>query len=152
MRKLDQLNPRARRMVQALLDAFPQFRSRLEVLEHGDFRTHICAPKGSKVFGLRVCTARGGEDAWIQFGVPNAFYDADSAKQLLKIVRGLISDRLKFALKEKNGKWVYTTLVRKSGDVVLGRGETGKMFSWSGTKDKTLVPKTVQRTRLSPRR
>lgn len=151
MRKLDRLNPQARRMAEALLDAVPQFRRHLEVLEHGDFRTHIRAPKGSNVYGLQVCTARNGEDTWIQFGVANALYDAESPKQLLKIVRGLMSDRLKFALKEKKGKWVYTTLVQKAGDLAVRRGETGKIHSWSGTKDKTVVPnETVQRTGLRP--
>jgi hypothetical protein len=123
------------------LHEFPQFRRRVEVLAHGDFRTHIRAPKGSKVYGLRVSTARAGEDTWIQFGVPNAFYDAATEKQLVRLVKGLLSDCLKFALKEKRGKWIYTTLVQKSGDLVLGRGETGRIFSWSGAKDETLLPK-----------
>ena len=139
MRKLDQLNPLARRMAQALLAALPQFRRRLEVLKNGDFRTHIRAPRGSKAYGLRVCTANG-KDTWVQFGVPNAFYDADSERELLKIVNGLMADRLKFALKERKGKWTYTTLVRRPGDLVLGRGETGHIYSWSGTKDELLAP------------
>lgn len=140
MRKLEQLNPRARRMADALLSVFPEFRRRLEVLEQGDFRTHIRAPKGSQVYGLRVSTARAGEDTWIQFGVPNAFYDAETTKDLIQILRGLTSDRLRFALKEKNGKWTFTTLIRKRGDLVLHRGETGRVFSWSGARDETLSP------------
>jgi hypothetical protein len=88
MRKLEQLNPLARRMAQALLAALPQFRRRLEVLKNGGFRTHIPAPKGSKAYGLRVCTVNGA-DTWVQFGVQNAFYDAESERQLLRIVRGL---------------------------------------------------------------
>lgn len=88
MGKLEHLNPRARRMAEALVNAFPQFRRRLEVMERSDFRTHIRAPKGSRVYGLQVCTARRGEDTWIQFGVPNAFYDAETGKDLVKIVRG----------------------------------------------------------------
>ena len=51
-----------------------------------------------------------------------------------------MSDRLRFALKEKNGKWTYTTLVEKRGALVLNRGETGRIFSWSGAKDETLSP------------
>ena len=125
VRKLEQLNPRARRMAEALLKEFPQFRPRLEVLKQGDFRTHIPAPKGSQVYGLRVCTARDGEDTWIQFGVPNAFYDASTAKDLIKIVKGLMSDRLRFALKEKKRKWTFTTLVEKRESLVLHRGESG---------------------------
>jgi hypothetical protein len=140
MRKLEQLNPRARRMAEALLNAFPQFSRHLEVLPQGDFRTHIRAPRGSQAYGLRVCTARGGEDTWIQFGVPNAFYDAESGRDLVKIVRGLLSDRLRFALKEKKGKWTFTTLVQRRGGLVLRRGEVGRVFSWSGAKDETLSP------------
>ena len=127
-------------MAEALLDALPQFRRHFEILERGDFRTHIRAPKGSNVYGLQVCTARSGEDTWIQFGVPNAFYDASTERDLIKIVKGLMSNRLRFALKEKNGKWNFTTLVEKRGSLVLHRGETGKIFSWSGAKDEILLP------------
>ena len=88
---------------------------------------------------MRVYTVNG-EDTWVQFGVPNAFYDAESERQLLRIVKGLMADRLKFALKEKKGKWTYTTLVRRSGDLALARGETGRIYSWSGTKDALLAP------------
>lgn len=125
MRKLEQLNPRAQRMAEALLDVYPQFGRRLEVLEHGDFRTHVRAPKGSQVYGLRVSTARGGEDTWIQLGVPNAFYDAETPRDLITILRGLMCDRLRFAFKEKSGKWTFTTLVRKRGDLVLRQGTLG---------------------------
>src|SRR5437879_6410415 len=116
MHKLEKLNPLARKMARALLGAFPQFKRHLEVLDKGDFRTHIRAPKGSKVYGLRVCTVNG-EDTWIQFGVPNAFYDADTERQLLQIIRSLMADRLKFGIKERKGKWTYTTLVRKPADL-----------------------------------
>jgi hypothetical protein len=56
-----------------------------------------------------------------------------------------MSDRLRFALKEKNGKWTYTTLVEKPAGLVLHRGETGRIFSWSGTKDKMLLPNQSRR-------
>jgi len=139
MRKFEQMNPLARRMAQALLAAFPQFTRRLDVLKNGDFRTHIRAPKGSNAYGLRVCTVNG-EDTWVQFGVPNAFYDAESEGQLLEIVKGLMADQLKFALKEKKGKWTYTTLVRRPEDLEVRRGETARIFSWSGARDTSLTP------------
>lgn len=81
----------------------------------------------SKVYGLRVCTVNG-EDTWIQFGVPNAFYDANTDTQLLQILRGLMADRLRFAIKERKGKWTYTTLVGDSPTPISPLYVSAKLF------------------------
>ena len=149
MKKIDQLNPLARRMADTLFVAFPSFARRLEVIAKGDFRTHIRAPKGSKAYGLRVCTLNG-EDTWVQFGVQYAWYPVDTEKELLEIVRGLLTDRLKFAVKERHGKHTWTTLVRKAEDLAVKRGEVAKILSWSGTKDAQLIGR-VGRPRANER-
>jgi len=127
-------------MALALFLSFPKFKRRLEILNSGDFRADIRAPKGSKIYGVSVSTLHG-EQTYVQFGVPNAFYPIDSEKELLQILKGLLADRLKFAIKEKKGKWTDTTLVRKPGDLVLNRGEIGRIYSWSGSKDSSVSPK-----------
>jgi hypothetical protein len=140
MRKIDKLNPLARRMADALLRDFPKFRRRLEVLAGGDFRTHVVAPKGSSAHGLRVCTANA-QDTWVQIGVPNAFYSVDTEQELLEVVAGLLSDELQFAVKDKVGRWCETTLVRDAEDLPLRKGERGRTYSWSGKRDSQLPPK-----------
>jgi hypothetical protein len=144
MRKIDRLNPLAREIAEALFARFPQFYRRLEVLEDGDFRIVIRAPKNSKARALCISTVEG-QNTWIQFGVSNALYSISTKRELLKIVSGLTDDQLKFAITAKDGRWIETTIVRKSSDLKLRRREVGRIYSWSGTHDVEIMPSYLLR-------
>ena len=112
-------------MAKALIGTHPSFARRLTVLDAGDFHADIRAPRGSSAYGLCVCTVKG-EDTYVQFGVENALYPVDTEQELLDIVNKLISDRLKFVVCSKHGKWSETTLTRSLKRCLLkeiGRGQ-----------------------------
>jgi hypothetical protein len=139
MTKLDKLNPRARKIAARLFEAFPGFRKRFEVIGKGDLRAVLLAPKGSNTRGVRV-TTRGRGDIFIQFSKPNAFCFVDNARELISILKGLMSDRLRLTTIDRNGRWALTFLLRPKEIVYLKQGDDCRVYSWSGNKDETRTP------------
>ena len=144
VRRIERLNPLARRMAVALIAKHPAFNRRLTVLEAGDFRSEIRAPRGSNAFGLCVSTVNG-TDTYVQFGFPDAFYPIDSAGELVRIVSGLLADKVMFVVISKNGKWAGTTLTRRPKLVKLKRLEEARIISWSGANHLKIL--SASRTR-----
>jgi hypothetical protein len=134
VKKLDRLNPLARKMANALFAAFPAFERRFKPTPKGDLIAQIVAPKGSRALGIQVCTI-GGRDVWVQFGVANAFCYVESERELVEIVTGLTEERLRFAINSRKGRWTSSCLLRGREKIKLKRGETGAVYSWTGKKD-----------------
>lgn len=148
------LSPTARRFSKALLDRFPQFRRTLRVLPGGDFEAAIAAPRSSKA-GALVCASRGS-DVWVRFAPPRAFYSIDTPSELVTIVEALLNDDVLFVLLSKQRKWSGTTLVARTGRPVQDVGESARIISWSGKRDRRVrAPNTKHAgapstTRLHP--
>jgi hypothetical protein len=139
MTKLDRLNPHARKIATRLFAAFPGFRNRFEIIGNGDLRAVLLAPESSSTRGVRV-TTRGQGDIFIQFSKPNAFCFIDNARELIAILKGLMSDRLRLATIDRNGRWALTFLLRPREIVYLKQGDDCRVYSWSGDKDEKRTP------------
>lgn len=132
--KQSSMSPTARRFVKALVTKFPQFGRHLCVLPNGEFEAFSRAPRASKA-GALVCLSHGS-DIWVRFAPPRAFYAIDSTKELVTIVKRLMSDEIVFVLLSKQRKWSGTTLLSRSGRPAQDVGESARLISWSGKFDR----------------
>src|SRR5918996_4888219 len=128
------LNPTARRFSNALLGRFPRFRRTLRVLPGGDFEAVVVAPRSSKA-GALICSSRGSE-VWVRFALPRAFYPIDTPRELVTVVKALLNDDALFVLLTKRRKWSGTTLVKRGVRPVQDIGESARIVSWSGKRDR----------------
>lgn len=130
-----ELNPTARRFARALVRSFPKFARSLRALPGGHFEAHVLAPERSRA-GALVCLSSGTGDVWVRFAPRNAFYPvSDDARELVRIVRGLLTDELQFVLLSRRRRWSGTTLVRRGTRPVVPPGESARVLSWSGRLD-----------------
>jgi uncharacterized protein YbbC (DUF1343 family) len=105
-------------------------------LPGGDFEAVIAAPRRSRASVL-LCMSQG-DDIWIRFGSKQAFYSVDTPRELVSIVRALLSDEVHFAVLSRDRKWSGTTLVRRGSLPAQGVGESARIISWSGKFDRRI--------------
>lgn len=102
----------------------------------GEFEAFLRAPRGSKVGGLSIVTWHG--DVWVRLGPPHSFYSVNDQRELVFVVRQLLSDQALFALTYKDDVWTGTTLVARGARPTIRRGEVAHVLSWSGRSDERL--------------
>src|SRR5688572_14035831 len=106
----------------------------------GEFEAFLRAPRGSKAGGLSIVTWHG--DLWVRLGPPHTFYSVDDQRELVFVVRRLLSERALFALTYEDDVWTGTTLVARGARPTIRRGEVAHVLSWSGRFDERLDAST----------
>lgn len=135
MSPYSQMTPSVARAAKALVRKFPRFGKNVKVLSDGNFEAFLRAPRSSHA-GALVCLSSNHGDLWVRFAPPRAFYPIDNARELLTIVHGLLTDELLFILLSKRRIWSGTTLMRRGAPLLVRRGESARIWSWSGRFDR----------------
>jgi hypothetical protein len=128
-----------------LLRAFPAWARRLSTRENGELELVVRAPAASRAGHLRVFTDRG--NLWVRFDPPRMCYSLDTRREMVSIIKQLLSDRALFVVKYRADKWTGATLVRRHCEPVVGRGEVAHVVSWSGRYDRTMEARASRRAR-----
>jgi len=100
----------------------------------GEFEVSVRPPRGSEAGRLVIFTSRG--DLWVRFAPPNMCYAVESRRELVSIVRQLVSERALFVVTYRRRKWTETTIVPRTSSLDLAHGETAHVVSWSGRFDR----------------
>ena len=99
-----------------------------------EFEAYLLAPRRSQLGALVIVTWRG--DLWIRFSMPHSFYSADDQRELVSVVRRLLSERLLLVITYRDEAWTGTTLIERGATPRVRRGEVAHVFSWSGRFDE----------------
>jgi hypothetical protein len=140
MSDVDPLNPFARRVWTALIEAYPEWAELFGICGKDDLEVAVSAPVGSNAGHLSVFTAKG-QDLWIRFSPPFMCYSVENETEMLSVIQQLLAEAALFAVVIRGDEWAGTTLIRRGvpGDVPqLGANEVAHVVSWSGQYDQTI--------------
>ena len=132
------LNPLCIRVRDSVLGAHASWAEYVNVLPAGDVEIAIPAPRGSRAGQLVILTARG-EDIWIRFSPPYAWYSPDTDGEMHSVLTALLADTAFFVVVTDGDDWVETMLLRPGQEPVLKEGDVANVLSWSGRHDKVVT-------------
>jgi hypothetical protein len=75
---------------------------------------------------------------WIRNYHPYSAYAVDNVSELLKIIKGILLDKILWVIESKDCQWTGTTLITQISDLEIEVGTTYRILSWSGALDKDL--------------
>lgn len=132
------LNPLGIRVRDSLLRSHEDWADYACVLPSGDLELAVPAPRGSRAGHLVIFTA-GGQDTWIRYSPPRAFYSVETDRQMHAVVEALLADDAFFVVVTDGDQWVETSLLRPGEEPVLGEGQVANVVSWSGRHDRVVT-------------
>ena len=124
----------AQRACRKLESAFPLWTTRLNVGD-GELELAIPAPTGSSAGHLVAWSEKN--QLWIRFSPPYMCYPADNEKELVSLIRNLISDRIVFKVVMKGEDWIETTRTTPDEEPHRLPGCFVRLVSWSGRFDRS---------------
>lgn len=132
------LNNFSRHIATKILEKYPTWKRWCRVRESGALEVAVPAPKGSNAGALVVLTT-DDNDIWIRFAPPRMFYSLDDDKEMLHILKKLLTDQILFVVVMEKEQWVETTLIPRYGKPVLKKEQTATVLSWHGNFDSTMT-------------
>lgn len=121
---------------QELTKAFPDWRNiksaSVEFLE-----LDIPASNKTLIGGLVIQTTEDNS-IWIRNYHPCSGYSVDTIEEMIKVVKGVLSDQILWVTGFKSEEWVETTLINNINDLKTKKGIRYQILSWSGKIDKVV--------------
>lgn len=114
---------------------FPAFQNKHN--QTADFLELDIASKGNKDFGGLIIQTTADQDIWIRNYQKCSAYYIDTTEELIKIVKGILTDDILWVIGFKDKEWIVTTLVNNGADIETENGVTYNILSWSGKYDRT---------------
>lgn len=116
----------------------------------GEFEAFVKAPRGAMAGRLVIVTCQG--NLYVRLGPPHTFYPVGTLRELVSVVRHIVSERAVFALTYKDDVWTGTTLINRGDQPSVRRGEVAYVVSWSGRCDRRVetVALTRSKKRVTP--
>ena len=118
-----------------LTDHFPDLEE-ANIDISGQLELSIPAVNNASIGGLVVQTTTG-KDIWLRNYHPYSAYSIDDVDELITIIEGVFADKILWAIGFKGDQWSETTLIRNLEDLETEDETTYRIFSWSGTLDRT---------------
>lgn len=119
-----------------LLKPFPEF-EKYGNPNSDHLEIDIYSDKESLIGGLIIQTTEN-KDIWLRNYHPYSSLVMDNVKELIDILKGVLSDDLVWLTSMKGEAWIETKLVNHYNDLVTEKGITYNVLSWSGLRDNVI--------------